>query len=107
MKTLTAATILFLSLFAASAMAGEWTGWISDAKCGAKGATADHSECAEKRGVRREARESGAKLVFATDATAYQIDDASKVEGHVGQKVTITGSMDGNTVKIESVKVTD
>jgi hypothetical protein len=101
MKTLTAATILLLSLFAAAAMAGEWTGWISDAKCGAKGATADHKDCAAK------CVKGGAKPVFVTEATVYQIDDASKVEGHVGQKVTITGSMDGNTVKIESVKVAD
>jgi hypothetical protein len=50
-------------------------------------------------------RESGANPVFVTDVTVYQIDDASK--GTSGQKVTITESMDGNTIKIESVKVAD
>jgi hypothetical protein len=101
MKTLTAAIILVLSLFTASAMADEWTGWISDAKCGAKGASADHKDCALK------CVKGGAKPVFVADEKVYQIDDASKVEGHVGYKVTITGSMDGKTIKVESVKPAD
>jgi len=37
-KLVTIATLL-LSLFAVSAMADELTGWISDSKCGAKGAS--------------------------------------------------------------------
>ena len=36
-----------------------------------------------------------------------KIDDASKVEGHIGQKVTVTGSVDGGTIKVESLKAAD
>jgi hypothetical protein len=46
-KLITTATLL-LSLFAVSAMADELTGWISDSKCGAKGASAEHKDCAAK-----------------------------------------------------------
>jgi len=46
-KVVTIATLL-LSLFAVSAMADELTGWISDSKCGAKGASAEHKGCAAK-----------------------------------------------------------
>jgi len=36
-----------------------------------------------------------------------KIDDASKVEGLIGQKVIVTGSVDGDTVKVDSVKAAD
>lgn len=101
MKKLLAVSVLSLSLFAALATADDWTGWISDAKCGAKGANADHKDCAQS------CVKGGAKPVFVAEEKVYQLDDASKVEGYVGQKVTITGSMDGDTIKVESVKATD
>jgi len=41
--------ILLLSLFAVSAVADEFTG-ISDSKCGAKGASAQHKDCAAIKG---------------------------------------------------------
>ena len=40
-------------------------------------------------------------------ARFLKVDDASKVEGHIGQKVTVTGSVDGDTIKVESVKAAD
>ena len=35
----------------------------------------------------------------------YKIADQDKVTEHAGQKVTITGKMDGDTIKVESVKM--
>ena len=101
MKRVITSAILLLSLFAVSAMAGEFTGWISDSKCGAKGASAEHKDCALS------CVKGGAVPVFIQDSKVLKIDDASKVEGHVGQKVTITGSVDGDTIKVESVKAAD
>jgi hypothetical protein len=101
MPKLITPAILLLSLFAVSAMADEFTGWISDSKCGAKGASADHKDCAAK------CVKGGAAPVFVMDSKVLKIDDLSKVEGHIGQKVIVTGSIDGDTVKVESVKVAD
>lgn len=98
MRRLLSSTVLFVSLFSAFAIADEWTGWISDAKCGAKGANADHKGCAQS------CVKGGEKPVFVSEEKVYQIGDASKIEEYVGQKVTITGSMDGDTINIESVK---
>jgi len=99
-KLITTATLL-LALFAVSAMGDEFTGWISDSKCGAKGASAQHKDCAAK------CVKGGAAPVFVSDSKVLKIDDASKVEGLIGQKVIVTGSVDGDTVKVESVKAAD
>jgi hypothetical protein len=101
LQKLITTAILLLSLFAVSAMAGEFTGWISDSKCGAKGASAEHKECAAK------CVKGGAVAVFVMDSKVLKIDDASKVDGLIGQKVTVTGSVDGDTIKVESVKAAD
>jgi hypothetical protein len=92
--------MLVLSLFALCAFAEELTGYISDSKCGAKGNKEAHAACAEK------CIKGGAAPVLAMeDGKVYKIDDASKVMDHVGHKVTITGTLDGDTVKVESVKM--
>ena len=101
LKRVITAAILLLSLFAVSALVDESTGWISDSKCGAKGASAEHKDCAVR------CVKGGAVPVFVMDGKVLKIDGASKVEGHIGQKVTVTGSVDGDTIKVESVKAAD
>ena len=101
LKRVITAAILLLSLFAVSALADEFTGWISDSKCGAKGASAEHKDCAMR------CVKGGAVPVFVMDGKVLKIDDTSKVERHIGQKVTVTGSVDGDTIKVESVKAAD
>ena len=65
------------------------TGWISDSKCGAKGANAGHAACAQK------CVEGGEKPVFVTDKDQkiIPIDNPSAVSGQVGQHVQVSGSM--------------
>lgn len=99
MKKVVLALLLVLSLFALTAVAGEWTGYISDSKCGAKGAKDAHKDCAVN------CVKGGASPVFVTDGKVYKIDDASKVQDHIGHKVTITGEMKGDSVSIEDVKM--
>ena len=98
MRKVVLATVA-LSMFSLTAMAGEWTGYISDAKCGAKGAKDAHADCAKG------CVKGGAAPVFVTDGKVYKIDDATKVTDHVGHKVTITGELKGDTVQVESVKM--
>jgi len=96
------ATIAAGTLFAAAmtmAADGSWTGWISDSKCGAKGANAKAAECTTK------CVKEGAKYVFVNDADqkVYVIDAQDKVAAHAGHHVTVKGSVDGETLKLSSI----
>ena len=101
MKKFATAFLLVLSAFAMIAMADEWTGWISDSKCGAKGAKAEHQNCAE------ECVKGGAAPVFVSDGKVLKIDDAAKVQEHIGHKVTISGELNEDTIKVGSVKMAE
>ena len=86
-------------LFGASAMAATMTGVISDSMCGAKHADKLNAACVKK------CVEGGAAAVFVSNGKVYKIADASKdkVSDHLGQKVKVQGSVEGDTVTIESV----
>jgi len=76
------------------------TGYISVSHCGAKGAKAGHEECATKC-----VKEHDAKYVFVNDADhkVYAVDAQDKVAAHAGHHVTVTGTVDGNNLKLGSV----
>ena len=89
-------------LFAAAlAMAGDstMTGYIADSKCGAKAAHEGARECTIK------CVKEGAKYVFVNDADkkVYTIDAQDKVADHAGHHVTVKGTVDGDTLKLESI----
>ena len=90
-------------LCAAGMFAGEWTGVISDSHCGAKHNTASAAatKCVES------CIKGGGEAVFVSGDKVLKLDAASqdKVKGHYGHKVTITGDLDGDTVKIDSLKM--
>ena len=71
------------------AKASTYTGWISDSKCGAKGATADHKACADK------CIKMGAKYVFV-DSKTKTVDKISNQKAvsadDLGHEVSVTGS---------------
>jgi len=78
-----------------------WDGWISDSKCGAKGANAAHAACAKK------CIDMGEKPVLVTDKDqkVVGIDNPDAVKGHEGHHVQVTGTMDDNGM-IHVAKVT-
>ena len=86
-------------LVPALASADSWTGWITDDHCGAKGAKAEHADCAKK------CLENGGKLVFynTADEKIYQLDNQKLAEEHLGHEVVVTGTADGNSIKVESI----
>ena len=94
--------IALVGLFAMSAFAASWTGYISDSGCGAK-----HADGSEKamNCVKGCVKGKGAAPVFVVDGKVLKIDDASKakVMDHLGHKVTINGKLDGETVSVDSV----
>ena len=94
-------TLLMFALAAVTAMAGEWKGTISDAKCGAKHADASEKSMNCVKGCVK----GGSAAVFVTeDGKVLKIHNADAVTEHLGHKVTITGQVDGDSVPVESVK---
>jgi len=95
-------TLAVLALLspAAKLCAAEWTGWITDESCGAKGANRAHKECAEK------CHRGGARLVFFdnADGKIYRLDDQGAAEGNLGHEVRVRGEASGNAIQVESIQ---
>jgi hypothetical protein len=74
-------------------------GWVSDSKCGAKGANAHHAGCAKK------CINAGANPVVVTDndKKVLTVDNPDALKSHEGQHVTVTGTIDGDKIHVESV----
>ncbi len=95
---------LFLCSMSVLAVAKDksWDGWISDAKCGAKGANASHEACAKK------CIGAGEKPVFVTDKDQkiVQLQNPDAVKDHFGHHVQVSGDMtkDG-MLHVDSVKM--
>ncbi len=96
------ATGMAITLFTAAlsmAADGTWTGWISDSKCGVKGANDKAGECTTK------CVKEGAKYVFVNDADkkVYVVDAQDKVADHAGHHVKVTGAVEGDTLKLSTI----
>lgn len=104
MKIKSLATLALLCSAAAFAFGADstMTGYVSDSHCGAKGAKAGHEQCAAKC-----VSEHGAKYVFVNDADhkVYNVDAQDKLAAHAGHHVTVTGSVDGDNLKLASVEM--
>ena len=77
-------------------------GWITDAKCGANGAKAEHKACAMK------CADGGQKLVLysPSDQKTYQLDNQALAKEHVGHEVVVDGEADkeGN-IKVKGIEM--
>jgi hypothetical protein len=98
------AAVLAATLFAAAltmASEGTWTGYISDSQCGAKGAHEGARDCTIK------CVKGGAKYVFVNDADkkVYIVDAQDKVAEHAGHHVTVKGTVEGDTLKLQSIEM--
>jgi hypothetical protein len=94
-----AVAVTFFSGALAMAGDGSWTGYISDSKCGVKGAHEGAAECTTK------CVGAGAKYVFVDDATkkVFVVDNQDQVAPHAGHHVTVKGTVDGDTLKLSSI----
>ena len=99
MKTLTAAAMLALGL-AATGMAAEFKGFVEDLSCSTKPAMKNDAECAQK------CIKGGSPAVLVMeDGKILKIADQAKIVAHAGHNVTITGSVKGDTLSVDSVKM--
>ena len=91
--------VLLGLLFSASicVRAEQLTGFLSDAKCAAagKGGSAGHAACAKK------CVQGGEAVVLVTPDKVYKLNNQEKVTNHVGEKVTLEGKLDGDTLTVE------
>jgi hypothetical protein len=76
-------------------------GYVSDNKCGVKGASATHAACAEK------CAKGGASLVIVTDGDQkiLTVDNQDALKGHEGHHVAVTGTVTGDSVHVNGVKM--
>jgi len=93
--------VLTVTLVAVAATASTVNGYVTDAKCGVKGASAAHEGCAKK------CLGAGEKVAFVPDGTqdVLIVDNPDSLKGHEGHHVTITGTVDKKTIHVESVKM--
>ena len=90
-----------LGLAAMAASEGSWTGHISDSMCAAKKIDA---ACAKKC-----VEEHGATYVFVNDGDnkVFNLDPQDKVAAHAGHHVTVTGTADGDTIKVSDISMAE
>ncbi len=92
---------LFLTLAAATAFAGEWTGHISETKCGAKHNTGSAGDVSCVKGCIK----GGAKPVLVVDGKVVAIANTDKVpEALYGLKVKVSGDLQGDALTIASIE---
>lgn len=81
---------------------GTWTGWVTDENCGAKGAKAEHKDCAER------CVKNGAKwaLYNTADKGIYILSNQEAAAKMAGKEVTVKGKLDKEkkTIEVESLE---
>jgi hypothetical protein len=80
--------------------AGPWSGVIINNNCSADEAFAEAAKCTEKD-------VPGAKSVLYDDTTRqiYLLDPQEPAMGHLGDSMTATGTLDGDTIHLASLKL--
>ena len=76
-------------------------GWVSDDKCGAKGANDKAEACTKK------CLGEGAKMVIVTDKDQkiLMVDNPEALKGHEGHHIAVTGAVTGDSIHVESAKM--
>jgi hypothetical protein len=108
MRKVLASCLAVCFVFALSAMAFDdmgksatVKGWVSDDKCGAKGANAGAEACTKK------CLAAGAKMVVVTDGDSkvLAVENPDALKGHEGHHVAVTGTVGKDSIKVDSVKM--
>jgi hypothetical protein len=98
-KMLIVSTLMVLLTTAGLGKSQRWTGYVSDAKCGAKVDAACAKKCIE----------AGEKVVFVNDGDKVVIPVANPeaLKGHEGHHVMIEGKLENNALTVSKVKMVE
>lgn len=103
-KTIVLLFSVALILTASAALAADTqtvNGWVSDSKCGVKGAHEGAADCTKK------CIAAGASMVVVTDGDQkiLTVSNPDALKGHEGHHVAVTGHIDGDKIHVENVKM--
>jgi len=107
MKKVTLLLVVFclsfflLSLMSFAADTQTVNGWITDAQCGVKGASAGAEQCTKA------CLSKGKKMVVVTDKDEkiLSVENPKALKGHEGHHVAVTGHINGDSIHVESAKM--
>jgi len=107
MKKLLLSFLMITLLLTLAAVAKDPTvtmnGWVSDMKCGVKGANAGAAECTKK------CLAAGEKMAFVTDIghKVLLVENPDVLNGREGQHVTVSGHVDvaKPSIYVQNVKM--
>ena len=96
---LAVALVLLVASVSFASDAQTVNGWVSDSKCGVKGANAGAEACTKK------CIAAGAKPVVVTDKDqkVLTVDNPDSLKEHYGHHVAVTGHIKGDTIHVDSV----
>jgi hypothetical protein len=101
MKKLVVGTMMLATFGAMSAMAESMTGFVGDSQCKHDGSTAKDVACTKAC-----VQKKGADPVFVSEGKVmkFDADSMEKAKAMAGEKVTIDGTVSGDTITISSIK---
>ncbi len=98
MKKLAVVGVLFF-LVAGLSLAETVTGYVTDAACASKGKFGeDHKACAQKCTGKGQAA-----VLVTEDKKVYKIHNQDAVKEKIGDKITATGKVDGDSIHIDNI----
>ena len=92
--------IVLGAVLAVAAAAADFNGYIIDESCASKPAMKGSEACARKC-----IKGGSPAVLLSADDKVYKLDDQAKVSEHAGHKVIVTGALNGDTIKVESIKI--
>ena len=94
-----AAALALATGLASTGLAAEFKGFVEDTACASKPGMKDNAQCAQ-----RCIKGGSPAVLVSEDGKVYKIANQDKITPHAGEKVTVTGKLDGETITVEDVK---
>ena len=94
-----AASVGFAAPQTAPSATKSWHGYVTDSKCAMNAKARTDSACVKK------CVDGGDKYVLYDTATkkVYQLDPQTMVADHPGHHVSVSGTLDGDTIQVQSI----
>ena len=94
------ALFALVSAFSVFATAADFIGYVIDESCSSKVAMKGNEACARKC-----IRSGSPAVLLGEGDKVYKLDDQTKAVEHAGHKVKVTGTLAGDTIKVENIVV--